>query len=364
MTKRLLVFGAGAIGRGYIPWVFPDNEFDLTYVEANPTLRDKLNQNQGFTTLRTIGGAYEKKRISVYRCLAPSERILDDFDAVITAVGPRQVLELRDVLRRFSCPIVLFENDADLVDELRRMMDRENVYFGVPDVISSNTASQQTLNDDPLSIVTEDGECFIDDRAKALGGCCKFVNREELQKQWIAKLYIHNTPHCIAAYLGAISKKQYLHEGMGIPKVYQIVEGAIQEMRVMVGRKFGLNPEFLTWYAEKELARFSNQLLCDPIVRVAREPFRKLEPNNRLIGAAQLALSCGITPDHIIKGIIAAFRYCNSEDPDANIQILVSALRPEDFLNLIIRLRPGEALFDLIVENWEAVTAEIEGIIH
>ena len=42
----------------------------------------------------------------------------------------------------------------------------------------------------------------------------------------------------------------------------------------------------------KELKRFENKLLFDPISRVAREPLRKLRSDNRIILALRLAFIC------------------------------------------------------------------------
>jgi mannitol-1-phosphate/altronate dehydrogenase len=138
------------------------------------------------------------------------------------------------------------------------------------------------------------------------------------------------------------------------PQIRQIVSGAMDEMTRTVVARFGLSESFSHWYRDKEIARFSNPLLFDPIARVAREPFRKLGLRNRLIGAAQLALSRGIVPENLLVGIMAAFCYENSEDDDRHISCLREALTPEDFLEIIIGLRPSEALYDLLVERWES----------
>ena len=31
----VLIIGAGAIGRGYLPWVFPEGKYNLTFVDQN-----------------------------------------------------------------------------------------------------------------------------------------------------------------------------------------------------------------------------------------------------------------------------------------------------------------------------------------
>ena len=65
-------------------------------------------------------------------------------------------------------------------------------------------------------------------------------------------------------------------------KIKDIVENAMIEVKLMLKNKYNIEEDFLDYYANKELQRFSNNLLCDPISRVAREPFRKLAKNERL----------------------------------------------------------------------------------
>ena len=66
-----------------------------------------------------------------------------------------------------------------------------------------------------------------------------------------AKLYIHNTPHCIAAYLGYLNSKTYLHEGMQNNKIYEIVEGSMLEMSRTILKLFSLNEDFVDWYSKR-----------------------------------------------------------------------------------------------------------------
>ena len=101
------------------------------------------------------------------------------------------------------------------------------------------------------------------------------------------------------------------------------------------------------------MARFSNTLLNDPILRVAREPFRKLGLHDRLIGASQLALRSGVIPKNLILGIMSAFLYDEEDDEDFNIKILMNSLDPKNFLKLIINIHPHEALYSLIIDNWD-----------
>lgn len=368
MSKyQLLIYGAGAIGRGYIPWVFPPQLYEYYYVESNPILRNLLQLRGSFTTHMTVDGVYQEQFVEVKGCCAPGHEQpwLKKVDAIVTAVGPRNFSQLQTSFAGLNIPILCCENDATLPERMRKWTGNNNIVFVIPDVITSSTASSELLEVDPLAIITESGECFIDSvMVPQLPGTGRYVDERDLTHQWLAKLYVHNTPHCIAAYLGSLLDLKYLHEAMEYQSIATIVEGAMNEMVDMLSARSDLSPLFLANYRDKELARFRNQLLYDPIARVAREPFRKLEPKDRLLGAAQLCLAAGVIPRFILVGIMAAFCFDRIEDPDSHITHLRRSMRPEEFLRTIFKLRESEALFILLIEQWDSILNRLENLKH
>jgi mannitol-1-phosphate/altronate dehydrogenase len=177
-----------------------------------------------------------------------------------------------------------------------------------------------------------------------------FLNKKDMHREWMAKLYIHNTPHCITAYMGHEQGKRYIHEAMELREITDVIYGVVLETGAMVQKVYGLDEDFVTSYALKELTRFSNPLLFDPISRVAREPMRKLALSERLIGAAMLCLQVGITPTNIIRGIVSAIHFCEPKDPDYRIMKLFNQLDVEDFVEGILHLRRTEKLYPLLLE--------------
>ncbi len=368
MAKRnLLIYGAGAIGRGYLPWVFTPQDYDFYYVEADPGLRGLLQARGAFTSHMTAAEGYRSQEIAIAGCCAPGEEApwRAQADAMVTAVGPRNFLQLQAAIRDFAGPVLCCENDARLPAQMRQLTGHEGVVFAIPDVIVSNTASRDLLAQDPLSLITENGECFIHDRVSPqLPGRGRYVDEQELQHQWLAKLYVHNTPHCIAAYLGSLRGLAYLHEAMADARIAAVVQGAMDEMVAMLRVRSDVRHEFLAFYRDKELARFRNPWLFDPIARVAREPFRKLHPQDRLLGAAQRCLAAGVVPSHLLVGIVAAFCFDRPEDPDAHIRHLRRSMKPRDILQTVFKLQDSEALFMLLCERWPAILAQLEGLAH
>ena len=66
--KKLVVYGAGAIGRGYLPWVFDPEVYDYFYVENNVRLATRLREHRQFTTHKTDGGRYFSKIVGIAEC--------------------------------------------------------------------------------------------------------------------------------------------------------------------------------------------------------------------------------------------------------------------------------------------------------
>ncbi len=345
--KNILVIGAGAIGRGYIPWVFPPPDYEYFLDDSNEKLLNKLYKRKRYTTWCTKGGKYEPLTVRV------NARVPKDIDIVMIAVGARNFLGLADRFMRTETPIICCENDSRLVPRMKEITGNPNIFFTIPDVITSNTAPQKLLDIDPLSIITEDGIMYIEQEAQGFineNSNAVFLNKADMHREWMAKLYIHNTPHCIAAYLGYQKGYRYIHEAMESNEIYPIVEGAMMECVRMVENIYAIDSDYAENYAHKELARFSNPLLYDPISRVAREPMRKLALSERLIGAAMLCMQTEIYPECIIKGIVAAIHYKDPKDPDCRVMKLFNQLEVEDFVEGILHLRPSEHLYPRIVE--------------
>ena len=165
--------------------------------------------------------------------------------------------------------------------------------------------------------VTERGVLVLEKGNYKLPDEILHVEHEDLLMYWICKLFIHNAPHAIIAYLGWMKGYTYIHEAMADKEINEIVVGAIGEITKGVIASGFAEKEYAIYYKEKELKRFSNKLLYDTIERVAREPIRKIAKNNRLVLALRIALFNGVLPVNTAKGIKAALYYNNTSDEEA-----------------------------------------------
>lgn len=364
IKKKLLFIGAGAIGRGYLPWLFSADEYDFVFVDTDIRIVQRMREVGFYTTFRVKNGSYEEKTVNVSAAYTPDQFKLDDHRdsiACFFSVGPRHVAKAAALMKGSLIPLILCENEPNTVEEAKVIVGHDRVYFAVPDVITSNTAPKAMLDKDPLAIVSEDGVLFIEEGPHEVSGDFQFVSQEKLLAiQWTPKLYLHNTPHCIAAYLGALVGATYVHEAMSVPEVDAIVEGAMLEMLKSLKMKWDIPHDFLEWYADKELSRFRCKLLYDPIARVAREPLRKLEVHGRLIGAAQICLALGVMPQNILTGITGALLFDDKNDPDHHLAFLRRILPKDAFNTYILGLRTGEPLDLMLREQIESIIQRLQ----
>lgn len=364
---KLILMGAGAIGRGYLPWVLDASSHDFIFVDENPTIINHMKSSGSYSTYRVQGDQYERMQVPIFDAHTPQEFLVENYaDAVACffSVGPRNVSGAAKLMSGSQMPLILCENEPDVVAIAQQAVGHSKVYFSVPDVITSNTAPNHLLALDPLSMVTENGTLYVEKGAQNIHGDIQFISRQELlHKQWIPKLFLHNTPHCIAAYLGALMGSTYVHEAMQNEDVSRIVEGAMLEMLQALKIQWDISHEFLDWYANKEIMRFRCRLLFDPISRVAREPLRKLELHGRLIGAAQICLSMGSLPQNILKGIVGAILFEDATDSDHHIKIMRDAMEISEFNRFILGLRSGEPLDLMLRDQIDAITTELQTLI-
>jgi len=57
---------------------------------------------------------------------------------------------------------------------------------------------------------------------------------------------------------------------------------------------------------------------------------------------------------------MSAFAYNNEIDEDSNITYLINSISSRDFLRIIINLNPTEALYEILLNEWEKNMKKIE----
>jgi mannitol-1-phosphate 5-dehydrogenase len=151
-----------------------------------------------------------------------------------------------------------------------------------------------------------------------------FEEKDDLLPFEEAKLYGHNATHALAAYVGAMRGVERIAELSKYPDIFAFLRAAfIQEsggalLRKHAGKDSLFTHEGYRQYADDLLARMVNPFLRDSAERVGRDPQRKLDWDDRLVGTLRVALQQGIKPSRYAFGTAAALAVLDRNTLETN----------------------------------------------
>jgi len=315
-NPRILIVGAGAIGRGFVSNIFQKAGFSISFVENNQTIYSELSKKRSFQTATTDSKRHFLHTVyynEVYKTIDDCN--ISKYDLVLIAVGVNSCLDIANRFKEAKIVYIL-ENDINIIQNIKQLSSNNQIYFGIPDVITSNTASNNLLSIDPLCVVSEQGQLILEKSSYQFptSQYINIVNKQELWTNWNCKFYIHNAPHAIIAYLGFQKKYAYIHQAMADQTIENVVIDAMTSISKALIRLNIIPEKIADDYMKKEIKRFRNPLLFDPISRVARDPIRKLSSENRLIKGLSIIQKAGLNPIPFYIGINAALKYTGCTD--------------------------------------------------
>lgn len=153
-------------------------------------------------------------------------------------------------------------------------------------------------------------------------GITVFSEKHDLLPFEEAKLYGHNAIHALIGYLAHQRRLTTMAQVARHQDILAIARSAfLDESGVALCRKYAamgdplFTPAGYAAYADDLLARMVNPNLNDLVVRVIRDPQRKLAWTDRLYGTMRLALQQGVRPVNMARGAAAAVCYMLDRKP-------------------------------------------------
>jgi mannitol-1-phosphate 5-dehydrogenase len=164
------------------------------------------------------------------------------------------------------------------------------------------------------------------------------------------KLFTVNTGHATAAYAGFAAGHERIAEAFADAEVRGLVERVLRETSALLVAKHDLDPVEQDAYREKILGRFANVALPDTVVRVGRQPLRKLSRHERFIGPAAELAERGMLSDELVEAVGLALGFDVAEDPEAvEMQQLLHDLEPAAFVERVTGLPADHPLSPALV---------------
>jgi len=346
--KQAVMFGAGNVGRGFLGQLFAESGYRVVFVDIDEPLVRAL-ATDGRYTLRLVDNECQRDlTIGPVTALlvADTDAVADalaEASIAATAVGARALPHIAPTLakgiarrqeRGVEEPlnIIVCENLKDAAAILRGLviehLDEAQQAYLDEHVGFVNTVIGRMVPELPAALRAESPSLIIAEPYQELpvdargfvGPVPQIVGMEAhdgFALYTARKLYLHNAGHAILGYLGYQRGYVYGYEALADPAVRRVLEGALSESTQGIAACYSADPAWLKAHVDDLLRRFDNRALADPVVRLARDPLRKLAPEDRLVGAARLAEQAGVQPLNLAWGIAAALAYDEPSDPMA-----------------------------------------------
>ncbi len=380
--KKALMYGAGSIGRGFLGQLFDMSGYETCFIDVDETLVQNLNENGQYVITVATESGYESQTIK--NALAVNgmntEKVayeIANCNIMATAVGVNILPRIAKTIAKGidlrytkgngeSLDIIVCENISDGGNHLKKLVSpyinnkkyfEENIGF-----VSASVGRMVPVNKDSNSsdiIVESYNELPVDaDSLKTdVSSIKNFIPVTPFAIEKHKKYFLHNMSHAIVAYMGFIKGYEFLWEAMGDESIRNIAEKALEESINAIIKYYNADESQLKDYASDLLKRYSNKYLKDTVIRVGRDPKRKLQPEDRLTGAALFCVSQGINPEYILYGIAAAFCFDISEDVSSpEIIKFVKTHGIETALTAYTGIQVDSAIFNKIVKIYSELT--------
>jgi len=382
---RAVLFGAGNIGRGFLAQLFYESGFEVIFVDVADAVVDLLN-TRGEYSIHIVGEGAEEvlirgvRAVNGKRVALVAEEIANAA-VLCTAVGANALpyiapalaegLLLRHKTNGSPVNILLCENLHDASTFLRNHVakhlpeeSREAILAktGFVQAVVSRMVPVQTEADraqDPLAISVEAYKRLPID-ANALVGALPEIVGVVAVPNFLAyverKLYTHNCAHAVLGYVGHAKGYQYGYEALQDPAILALLTAVMQETGAALIRKHGFDPAQHQAHIADLLKRFENRALGDTCLRLARDPLRKLAPEDRLVGAARLCESQGVSPAATAQAIAYALHHNDPTDPaTVRLQERIANEGLESALQEVCGILSGEGLYGLVTRYYTAL---------
>jgi len=386
-----VIFGAGKIARGFIGHLLYLSNIDFVFVEKVDSLVDLINERKEYS-VNILGNAEENCVVKNAKALKFSQKeeiakAIAESDAVFNAVGGKNLGEIVPFLtagieEKAKCGgtlnIVTCENWKKPADILRdgiseMISDEAREFFeknvGVTESVIMRSAIEsdaELLKKDPLVVNVQNfWELPVD--ASRIVGNLPDIKGLKLVAEFTGflerKFYTYNAANGTTSFVGALFGYEKIADAAHDERILEILDGVYKETATALSIKHGISFEDQWAFTRTSLKKLQDYTIVDFIERNARDPIRKLGPDDRLVGSARLVESCGLVPENLCLAIAAAIHYFNETDEFA---VTLAQMRKEKGVDYILEnvcmVDPNGMIGKLVKEK--IALLKKEGYIH
>ena len=341
---KAVMYGAGNIGRGFIGQLLSQSGYHVDFIDVAPAVIEQLNTQNQYPVRILYKDTYEETMVTNVACIDGKDpeaiaTAIAEADVMATAIGVNVLKFIigniaAGLKKRWENPdkaplnIIICENligaDSYLKGEIAKLMNDEEKKLldekvGFVEASIGRMVPVQTdemKGDNPLRVCVESFGILPVDKAAFKGEIPAIKNMvpfTPFEFYIERKLFIHNMGHAFTAYLGAIMGVDYIWQAIENPYVELLVQRAMQQSGMALATKHNVPYIEINDHVLDLLNRFGNRQLGDTVKRVGNDLNRKLNPNDRIVGALNMCVEQGVTPNYICLAAAAAMNFSHDE---------------------------------------------------
>ena len=348
--KKIIIFGAGKIGRSFIGQIFGRSGYETVFVDIQQELVQLLNRENKYRVI--IKGPKEEELLirNVRACHFKEKDILIrelvSADLVAVSVGKSGFINTLEILaagikKRYDThpghpiDIIIAENmrnAAELMSgkftELLGQSFPLGEYIGLIETSIGKMVpimSPADLANDPLQVFAEPYNTLILDKKGFRNPVpdIPWLSPKENIRAWVdRKSFIHNLGHAAAAYLGYLRhpEKVYMYEVLADEALEKQVRLTMEESAEILMKMYPdeFSRDELAEHITDLLARFRNIALKDSIFRVGSDLPRKLARDDRMVTPVMEGFSLNLPVGKILFALVSGF-YFRAADEEGNL---------------------------------------------
>ena len=345
--KKIVIWGAGRIGRGFIGDLFSAAGYQLIYIDEAQALVDGLKKEQTYRVIRAAGAdQIETVDIVEFSIFHTSEKYaiqdeINQTDLIALAVYPKNFQSVAEKLQDLiltrkekrgdnaALDILLCTNLIHAGPKFEKFMldglsNSDTQYFkekiGIVETLVIRICPnppEDVATTHPFVIWTNGYPELPVDKQGFKGNtpmvpALRIV--EDMRAEETRKIYTYNMCHAVLSYHGHMAGHALLVDCLADSRIRLEAEGALEEVSTALQKEYGFTAEEMEVWVKGVLDQTDNPTIGDTVIRSAADPLRKLKHDDRLIGPIRLCLRNGIDPKHLIRAVGTALYYFEEED--------------------------------------------------
>lgn len=341
-AQKIVIFGAGKIGRSFIGQVFSRAGYEVVFVDIDASLTAALTAAGRYRVVVKGGEADEIITVSPIRavCLRDTQQVVQELaDASLAAccVGQKGIpavippfaeglLLRRERFGNLPMDLILAENlrnaDLEVRKQLFNCLPEDYPLDSLVGLVETSIGkmvpimTRRNQEEDPLQVFAEPYNTLIVSATgfrNPIPGVGDLAPKQQI-KAWVdRKLFIHNLGHATAAYQGYLRHpdRKLMADVLEDPLVLRTTRMTmLQSAQILMALYPGeFTEEQLTAHIDDLLRRFRNRALGDTVFRVGCDLGRKLGPEDRLLAPLRAAIRLGLPYHLILEAIKAALHF-------------------------------------------------------